>query len=1541
MNQKAIFKIKGMQKDLSAANFNPSYAYEIRNMRITPTEYNDMFSLVNEKSNLRANLSGNYYQYDSKKWVQGTVLGQAIINDSLILFTKKLPEKSDNPENNQKIENPDFIYKLDFNINDNTFDCKELFNGNLDFDNNNPIETLIVYENEQLQKIYWIDGKNECRVINIADEIFNKQPKPIINANYFSFIKEIQCTEKVTIEKSFSSGLFASGVIQYALTYYNKYSAESNIFYISPLFYISEDNRVGDPEENIENSFKITIENPIPEFDYIRVYSIHRTSWNAVPTVKVVTDIKIKKNSSGESEILSYVDTGNQGYIEDPTYLLYVGGEKIIANTITQKDNTLFLGNYKLEKQDLSSIKSIFNGLENIEFKAVKSPIKSGNPSVFYPYESSIKYNSRQIKKFKYLETYRFGIQFQHKSGKWSEAIWINDVMNNIPPSIGKQKISQPLQTFSITSPNEGPLTPPEIGEGDVESVLEDTASTPLPSEGTDYYLPEAFLETEDTTIISTIQELENKGYIAVRPIVVIPKPEEREILAQGIVNPTVFNVEDRLKNQPYAQASWFFRPTCINTGVRDNVNSIVGGTVQSGHLGLIEDSSSPKGEIQCIDKYYSEYDKLYSNDKEDLIVDNDNNIREGRKHLFGVDNSIVTLNSPDLEFGNLTRKYYDVKFRVIGIIPFTHARGDILLQTTNSAKNFSGQSEVAKGYVHTMTSNELENSNWPLHGGKVFSNVVAWNDEPIDYFKRYWGDPGKNESIANNAYKGYVGFPICAFHGKTINGTYGEIKKKVISNIRYASNTIFLKPDKIWDAYKEDDNNSTGIYPAYIFNNEDNVQSLQIKIDNNGNDSIKYYYGNVDKIITNEKEYDIRVAAKQLPDSIIIKDIERVLRLEDTNDIYLNNNYSPDFSENYFELGTASGDDFNNLHNYWTNTDHTVLRNRIFYDKYNLLNIHYYSKIINNTDKYVYKFWKSTSPIEMKYKSSPHFVFGFKPTKKPDNRRRNLLEVDTNITTDVINSTIIYNIYTFYENTKRDNYIYKYKSTGNDALTNYYTLWLGELYRDIPNKFGGNSEQAYEDNEWLVSGDAINLSSIIANGKLELNWQEGDTYFQRYDCLKTIPYTAEDKNQIVEIASFMCESRINIDARYDKMRGQESNVYVTRNNFNLINDVYNQDNNFFVYRGLNTDKINLNSFPNTITWTKTKINGELIDTWTNITLASTLDLDGDKGELRKLDKINNMILAFQDRGISNVMYNENTQLSTMEGVPIEIGNSGKVTGKRYLSNNIGCQNKWTIKTTQNGIYFIDGINKKLYLYDGQFKCLSDQLGFISWANNNLISKSSLCLNYDGFDNFITHYDNETQEILFTNNKESLAYNELLGNFSSFYSYNMPFLTYLNGNSIAISNGYTHFGKFSLSGLYLQRKGNNYSYLFDKYAEPSVEIIVNQNPTIDKIFNTLEFRSDVFGLKDNVYNDYIANKTFDTLDVYNEYQKGSIELKFEKIIASTLKKKFRIWRANIPRDSINNRDRMRNPWLYLKLSMKNENFRNKLVLHDMVVDYFV
>ena len=137
--------------------------------------------------------------------------------------------------------------------------------------------------------------------------------------------------ENVTISRNALGGSFPSGVIQYAFTYYNKYGQESNIFYTTPLEYISFVNRGASPEEKVSNSFNIVITNVETRFDYLRIYAIHRSSIDGTPNVRNVADISTSTGS------INYTDTGILGSSVDPTELLYIGGEGIVFKTIAQK----------------------------------------------------------------------------------------------------------------------------------------------------------------------------------------------------------------------------------------------------------------------------------------------------------------------------------------------------------------------------------------------------------------------------------------------------------------------------------------------------------------------------------------------------------------------------------------------------------------------------------------------------------------------------------------------------------------------------------------------------------------------------------------------------------------------------------------------------------------------------------------------------------------------------------------------------------------------------------------------------------------------------------------------------------------------------------------------------------------------------------------------------------------------------------------------------------------------------------------------------
>lgn len=1525
MQKQISFKTKGMQRDLSASAFNSEYSYENKNVRVMPTNESTLLSLINEKGNKKSSIAG------VGDHIKGIPIGQALVNNELIIFaagdddyrladiTPNLFEAPDIFPCDVLITNltagedtanditPDLssigditlvdcpyklnidvdsmlddrIYKLWFN--NGALTGKRLFRGDLGFNYKHPIETISFYENTDIRKVYWTDGLNQPRVINIAaaSDVVSKW-----NTDSFNFVRTLSLNEEITIERNIvANGSFAPGVIQYVFTYFNKYGQESNIFYTSPLYYISYNNRGASPEDKVSNSFNIVVTNVDKRFDYIRIYSIHRTSINATPDVRRVVDLAHPINIAK----VTYTDNGSSGDSVDPTELLYIGGEEVVFGTMAQKDNTLFLGDIETKRKTLdATIRSYFKG-KSITFSTYNKSISSPEAKGYYPYSNQLKMNSYQFKTFKYLEYYRFGIQAQHYTGKWSEPIWINDVRNTVH-----------IDTTFYSSNNIG--------------------------------LPVAEFTLDDSTIINRL--LDN-GYVRIRPVVVYPTINDREAVCQGILCPTVYNISDRFGNSPFAQSSWFTRPNApfdeykafhynqnsegawsgdwvglgvllgnpsaySRAGIMSNNRIIVisgetqynidivnkGAWAEFRHNRPIPGNSNRNAEIQCIwnppsGPYVD--DTATDSDVASWVSNNAEN--------YYIDQSILTFHSPDIEFDNEVRSIdtSGLKLRIVGMVPLTAFASDIDIQTSTPVNNFYNSSELPAGFYKEPIGAENNFSYEGLgshlgdshFGWRGLISGAFWFDELTAYKK----DTGNTKHLT-------TGFVVYPWHRNgSLNNTKfatdgyrsAMLDKKKMSNMRYSYKSVYLDSGNIWNAYESGSNTRTGISGVAVFDSNE-VSLVRLPAQENSGLTDINYYGNVDKLLT-------------------------ISRIGDKKDGYP-----------IMTTGVQSAE---------TNA-HTL-----FSSGYTQIDSRFTDQITG------------IDPVRIKYKSTPHAVLALNYTTSGAQR------ILPNIKDGDYNDTWFVNAQDSGAPSGQHMYWDKSGSTKSVSQDTIITgapigpisavssiqhgwLWLGELYNDsVQNRFGGQTEEAFENNVWLPCGDPISLvdTNNGVKSSITIRWEEGDTYFQRYDHIKTYPFTLEDQNAVTDIVSFMCETRVNIDGRYDRNRGQTSNFSITPENFNLMNDVYSQPNNFFNYRTINPNKLNLDNFHNSITWTKTKTAGELIDTWTNITLASTLDLDGDKGNVRALRRFNNNILAFQDRGISQILYNENMQISSTDGVPIEIANSGKVNGKRYISDRIGCTNKWSMCETSNGIYFIDDITKGIFLFNGQLDNLSDRLGFHSWINR--ASDSIDIWNPVDFDGFVTYYDKVNGDVFFISKDECLAFSEPLGQFSSFYSYEkMPYFTNLEDRGIALNVE----GTGTLYRSWLHNEGD-YNMFFGVYQPFYTTIIANPDMPVDKIFNNLEFRSDSWDKNGN-----LLNTTFDTLTVWNEYQQGTSTLNNILGRPSDLKKKFRIWRANIPRANVagstkKGRDRMRNPWLYIKLSMEEENV-NKTVLHDMIVHYF-
>lgn len=1555
--------IKGMRKDLSKSKFNKEFAFHNHNIRITAREDNTLLSVTNEKGTLHLrNLEGVY-------------LGHAIINQDLIVFTKS--ETSDIP---------DIIYICSESSN---LEEKELFRGDLGFSIDNPIEALGVYENENIQKVYWVDGINSPRVINImaSDESRLKWTN-----TSFDFIPEIELKDEIYIEPVSNSSMFTPGVIQYAFSYYNKYGQESNIFNVSPLCYLMHKDRGASPEETVKDlAFKIKISNLDTNFDYVRIYSIHRTSLNAVPTARRIIDLPItipekqikiietvsdyyvgsknklyvknitsdqyelatrgylseKENETDtdvtrniypinpksgyenfvigdyinnefiiEKEIsnigitqfqyvekirkrgnrvfwsynlepksdytdeypkinityykendstpyIEYIDNGTLGEDIDPTQLLYIGGEDIIAGTITAKDNTLFLGNIELKQRAVDDdLKNTIKEAIVINTKYKPLEVENSNIELY-------SFNNLLLNNYSYYksgEHYRLGVQLQYKNGKWSEPIFIKDY--TIP--LGRNAVTLADNSISIT--------------------------------GIELALPK-----------DIITSLKSKGFKKIRGLVVFPEEYERRIIAQGMLCPTVYNPKDREENNPYVQSSWFIRP---NEPEEITYNEITG-EERTDSFDFNNDSTNIENGAVVEFRH-----------GKSLITGPNRGSEIQNEVEYKVDQNILTFHSPDIEFSEGVQDYNNVQMRIIGMINFTSNYGYIDIDTDSPPLVKDAIGFVNKKVINESTSSSLVSG--LFYNDKKINEV---DNEADTYYLVYpWQKTGSlnGDTSANSATNNRVQSAV--------------LKTKKISNIKFSNLTYYFDAENFWDAVGGNSNESfaNGIYDIKEFNS-DQVQLIKLQEDKIGTDL--NYFGNIDTLKTIDTAYSIYIgngfldALEPLENETFLDPVRikykstkhLVFKLKDSIQNHVN--ILPTINN----INKIEGTINENIP--VESVDGTLVRYKIF------------------------NFWFDNELFEAFPDSADIgdlclVSYDHDPTK-PTLGKKTIAYQRTSINNGDINDWKVYTpeetstLYYIIDKNKAEKYecntlgtcIYKgienlivseeevisikqdSISIGKDHLK-YPYLFIAELYRDdnsISNAFGGNTEEAIKNNLWLPASKSYTLDEEVGEEKsesLNITLDYGDTRFQRYDCLKTYAFTPEDENQVVEIASFMCETRINLSGRYDKNIGSTHNLNINSTNFNLYNPVYSQKDNFFNYRILDSDIYKLNRFPNTVTWSKEKYLGEDTDTWTNITMANTLDLDGTKGKLNKLITINNKILAFQDKGIANILFNSRVQIPVSDGVPIEITNGKKVEGFVYIGDNIGCSNKYSIQITPSGVYFLDSESNGIYLLADGLKNISTEKGFDIWTKEVANDPS-----------FKTFYDKNNKDVYFNTDTYSLCYSEKLGEFTSFYDYNGVQAMFNLGNSFYSFKKGINPNMTKVDRMFVGEYNKFFSE--DEFKPYSITILSNDNPSEDKIFTNIEYRADAFDLD----NKYLPDESFDHLKVWNEYQEGECDLEYNKYKPSSLKKKFRIWRADIPRDKNNKLDRMRNPWLFIKLEKSKPN-NTKIELHDIQVQYF-
>jgi len=484
MLKKAQLTYKGLNQDISNSKRDPGFYYDAGNIRILATDSNTTGSISNDKgTTLLFDIDAGY-----------TIIGHATLKDYVVLFCT----------NNTN----DIIYRV--NLDDNT--PVILFTGDLNFSTDHYIETEINYESEDVQKVYWVDGVNQLRHMNI---ISDSLPYTQTQAKLFDAVPEISFSAIELVSEDYG-GTHTSGMIQYGYNLVNQGGSQSALSPLTQLYPLSKQNKGGLVNEVVGKVLNLKISGIDTTYDIIKLYSIKYSGYNQTPVISLIAEESI----SGSE--FTYSDDGRVITTLTASELLFLGSTPIIPEALVSKYNRLILGNIKESYFDVDT--SVY------DTRAYRFPISSTSTRVknkddvgytTIAYNTSLAATHDCINPFDDLYLYKNNSTIYGATGP-NITIEVNQVTLVNPRNVLKSNESY---RFAIEFFN-------KFGQ------------TTSPKWIADLYIPDGNLNGLHNTLnvtLSNTSALTAAGVVGWRVLRVERTEQDKTILCQGVVNPTVF----------------------------------------------------------------------------------------------------------------------------------------------------------------------------------------------------------------------------------------------------------------------------------------------------------------------------------------------------------------------------------------------------------------------------------------------------------------------------------------------------------------------------------------------------------------------------------------------------------------------------------------------------------------------------------------------------------------------------------------------------------------------------------------------------------------------------------------------------------------------------------------------------------------------------------------------------------------------------------------------------------------------------------------
>lgn len=406
----------------------------------------------------------------------------------------------------------------------------------------------------------------------------------------------------------------------------------------------------------------------------------------------------------------------------------------------------------------------------------------------------------------------------------------------------------------------------------------------------------------------------------------------------------------------------------------------------------------------------------------------------------------------------------------------------------------------------------------------------------------------------------------------------------------------------------------------------------------------------------------------------------------------------------------------------------------------------------------------------------------------------------------------------------------------------------LTNIKRKTSSAYGGNTYVSRQNSVYISTNSYSRLeSSSSTNTTYTFG---GDTYLGLLDYPCTFTFQKPDEDDYKWWKRYVgayipCESSINmslfngdmphmtytsenyIDSHMQMDVTQKGTYHVQEKPFFVYNSVYSSQSGSrkFVPKSI-YDESN-QQISNRILVSQAKTNNEILDNWTVFKSADYLDVDSQYGSITNLKKFKDRLFYFQDTAVGIAAVNERALITDDNIGQLTLGTGGILSRYDYITtlNGSSIVNDRSIVNSDNILYWYDYDKNEICAYNGSVNQISKEKQVQSYLNEMYNKKRDVTL---------TLFDKKYNEVWFKFYDKSLIFNEQLGRFTSFYTFNPDWQLPFSDKIVTIKdNCFYIVNSLDTDGL-----GE-----VDKSAK--IKFVVNKDYIYTKVFDNIIFSGEL------------------------------------------------------------------------------------------------